>query len=910
MRIWQGSGIWLTVLATVSMPVWSAENPISFDETGIAVSVSVVETTPAGTQLQASVSSKNSMGETVKLKVRYSLQRDASYYSQPLPDPVFGSNHATGTKSWLVVDGKIIDQPNSTDGKPWTAAATAWQQEHYSEAFQFIDLGRTREIRKLTWLSGDANHCWFVDVYASEDGESFTAVSGLEGIDHFKKWGWNEFPLSAAFKARIIKFRYRTDGKKEDLICFPSELGIYDGTGDEVVKLPEVGPLIEEGVVSIDVAPHSSSQAPLPLQKPLGPGHYLLGLSVAGAGPEQLSHHHVLVPWPQQPDLIRATSRFGLNASNPELAPQLKELGIGGVRFENGKWPFVSAEPHKYSFTGDVAPWHLNLDKIYQTYHDAGLNVLTYMFLTPTWASSPPADAAERMRLCFPPRDLALYGEFCFQMAARYGSQKHPDNALLTNDKRSGLGLVKHYEMWNEPNLNPSPEATWGGWAAPLEKYYEMMRFGAEAVKKADPNAVVTSAGFAGMSADMVDQMRTYRYSDGKCPLDFIEVINVHFYSGQEPPETCMTDGNANVTSSSTFPENLRELAAWRDRYAPRMPIWMTETGYDSAGSFGTTEAIQAARLPRVVMLCLANGVEKVFVYRESGSTPTMHACSGVLRNDFTRKPSWYTFGTLIRQFQGVKGGAGRLPHPDDNVWLMEWNQDGKPLLTAWTVDGSTRLGIDLGECTVTDSFSAVTRVKSTDDVQITPFPGYFKDFSNPTSLQKLRNEASRRDATKALRLEHIAASHKYLFDFGSAEHVGRANIQGYRAPYTPVLASDVWEENRGFGFDKPAMRDDDQPWMKNEKLDRDATRVRDQEFRFRVASGEYDLTLKVVPFQEQGTLTISGAARGPITLNVEKANPITTTRIKVSGNGAIIGIRLEGDYGHFTWIKCVETLE
>ena len=188
------------------------------------------------------------------------------------------------------------------------------------------------------------------------------------------------------------------------------------------------------------------------------------------------------------------------------------------------------------------------------------------------------------------------------------------------------------------------------------------------------------------MSVETVDSLRTYQYPDGKCPLDFVDVINVHFYSGQEPPETCTTDGNASVTSSTAFPENLRELSAWRDRYAPRKPIWMTETGYDSAGPFGTTEAIQAARLPRVVMLCLANGVEKVLVYRETGSTPSMHACSGVLRDDFSRKPSWYTFGTLIRQFHGVKGGARRLPHADENVWLMEWDAGGEPLLTAWTV--------------------------------------------------------------------------------------------------------------------------------------------------------------------------------------------------------------------------------
>ena len=140
----------------------------------------------------------------------------------------------------------------------------------------------------------------------------------------------------------------------------------------------------------------------------------------------------------------------------------------------------------------------------------------------------------------------------------------------------------------------------------------------------------------------------------------------------------------------------------------------MTETGYDSAGPFGTTEAIQAARLPRVVMLCLANGVEKVFVYRESGSTPSMHACSGILRNDFSRKPSWYTLRTMIRQLQGVGGGARRMPHPDQNVWLLEWDTGGKPLLTAWTVDGEARLGIDLGGCKVTDSFGGLAPLPNT----------------------------------------------------------------------------------------------------------------------------------------------------------------------------------------------------
>ena len=98
----------------------------------------------------------------------------------------------------------------------------------------------------MTWLSGDANYSWLVDVFASEDGETFTAVPGLSGVDHYQKWGWRAFPVEKPFRARVLKFRYRTDGKRQDVIRFPSELGVYDGVADEVLGLPEAGPLVAE----------------------------------------------------------------------------------------------------------------------------------------------------------------------------------------------------------------------------------------------------------------------------------------------------------------------------------------------------------------------------------------------------------------------------------------------------------------------------------------------------------------------------------------------------------------------------------------------------------------------------------------------------------------------------------------
>lgn len=877
---------------------------------GVTVDSSVPNSVGAGAKLPASVCVTNFTDKNARVTVHYSLQQDPALYSRPLPDPVFGSNHAAGVRSWLVMDGETIQDSRSTDDKPWTATTTPWQRAHYTEAFQFVDLGRVREIRKLAWLSGDANHAWFVDVLASEGGENFIPVPGLSDVDHHKKWGWRDFPMAKPFKARVLKFRYRTAGGREDLIAFPSELGVYDGADDETVALPKIGPLVEEGQISVEVPARSFAVRALDFSKPLEPGAYLLGLSVEREGARELSYRHVFVSLRESPAAVVGQSRIGLNAAHADLAPHLRELGVGFVRFENGKWPFVSEQPHQYSFTGGVAPWHVDLDHIFRTYREARLDVLTYMFLTPAWASTAPANAAEQMRLSFPPKDLSWYGEFCFQLAARYGSKQHPESVLLTPDKRSGLNLVKYYELWNEPNLNPSPTATWGGWAAPMDKYYEMMRFGAEAVKRADPNAVVTSAGYAGMSTDVVDPLRTFQYPDGKHPLDFVDVINVHFYSGQEPPETCRTDGNAQMTSSTTFPENLRELVAWRDRYAPGKPLWMTETGYDSAGPFGTTEAIQAARLPRVVMLCLAHGIEKVFVYRESGSTPAMHACSGVLRDDFSRKPSWYTLGTAIRQLHGVRGGARRMPHPDPNVWLMEWDAAGKPLLTAWTVDGTARLGIDLGGCTATDSFGGVATLPSTAELQVTPYPQYFRDFASREPLTKLHTEYERQQAARIARLARIAALRKYLFDFGSTEHVGQSNIEGHRTDYVPVLHTTVWNAGRGYGFDKQAFGDDDQPWMGNQKLDRDATRVRDHVFQFRVESGQYDLVMSVVPFTDQRQVIVTGVDGGPLTLTVRKKDPVQKLKIKATGKEPLIGIQIKDDYGHFRWLSCIEAFE
>ena len=158
---------------------------------------------------------------------------------------------------------------------------------------------------------------------------------------------------------------------------------------------------------------------------------------------------------------------------------------------------------------------------------------------------------------------------------------------------------------------------------------------------------------------------------------------------------------------------------------SPRPRFWLTETGYDVGGPIGRTERVQATKLPRCVMLALAAGVEKVMIYRESGSNAAMHAGAGLLRNDGSVRPSWLTMATMIRQLQGFNGRALRLPSDDPRVWMYLWEDGHRKLITAWRYEGTSKLGIDLGTTTDCDGFGRCTAPADTAGIVLSELPTY-----------------------------------------------------------------------------------------------------------------------------------------------------------------------------------------
>lgn len=843
-------------------------------------------------------------------RIEYSIQRDPSFYAVTPPDPTWGSDHALGAKNWTEENGVRLDEGSLSDNRSWTSAATGWGD--HKEAFQYLDLGRERRVSRLVLGPSDGNWIWKMDVAASPDGKTYTDVPELQNVDLHGKWGETDLKIAAPFGARFLRFRHHNGGATVNSIRMPSSLSVYDGAADESFALPKAGEEVASGTLSPQIGARSFGAAEIKSDKALSPGAYLVALALhmsTQAGQETtrvvLNHYFVMPTTNVHRD---AASRFGLNTSTVSYAPEHRRLGIGWVRFENLKWPMTSPARGVYKFDGSVAPWNVPFDDIMTTYRKNDLSILPFLFQTAPWASSAPAAKKNRYD-AYPPVKNADYGEFTFQVAARYGSKKHPASVLKSDDKKSGLNQINTFEFWNEPNLT---DPGWGPWVGTNTQYMELMRAGSEGVKRADPTAQVTNGGWAGIDVELAERLRAYKYADGKRALDFIDILNVHYYSGLAEPELATNDTNADRSGKQegarTLEDDLRRLVEWRNANKPKMPIWMSETGYDSAGPYGTNERTQAARLPRVIMMMLAAGIDKVIVYREAGSTPSMHAAAGVLRNDGTKKPSWFTYATLIRQLDGVSSGV-RLANANPNVRVYAWTRGTQTVVSAWTIDGTANLDLKLGQSTITDAFGSTRRANINGDLKLSIFPTYISSFENAAPISALRATAQKAVEARRQQIVRQAKLKAKLFDFGSVESVGTAEIGTVR-PFTPVLAKDVYDAGKGFGFVKAASQDNDEHWVKD-PLERDSVRVTPGiTFRFDApkggsSKGRYRLQLNARPVGDPMHFTLRGAEGGEKKLEATKDKPLVEANVDVA-EGASLSIEAD-NYGDLRWLSLVE---
>lgn len=237
-------------------------------------------------------------------------------------------------------------------------------------------------------------------------------------------------------------------------------------------------------------------------------------------------------------------------------------------------WEDIQPEPDQWVFA--------RADEVVNEVESKGLKLVARLSETPYWAHSVQVD--EREVVDAPPDDPADFGAYCGTLAERY------------------KGRIAAYQVWNEPNL----AREWGGAPPDAAGYTALLKACAEAIRAADPDAIIISAGLS----------PTGTYDDRAHPDDvylnelydagfqqYADVIGLHA-PGYSPPTMSLEDAEREGRARwATFRhiEDMRRIMVERRDAARQIAIlefgWPLEGIGEDYAWFAVSEEEQAQYL-------------------------------------------------------------------------------------------------------------------------------------------------------------------------------------------------------------------------------------------------------------------------------------------------------------------------
>ena len=153
-------------------------------------------------------------------------------------------------------------------------------------------------------------------------------------------------------------------------------------------------------------------------------------------------------------------------------------------------------------------------DSVVKRASNRQLKLLARIDRQPFWAQPPGTEPLENA----PPVNLQDFADFCYALAERY------------------TGRIAAYQVWNEPNLSRE----WGDRPPDPAGYVELLKACHASIKRADPDALVISAGMAptGTWTEQVmpdDMFLEQMYQAGAAP--YFDILGVHAPGFKAPPE-------------------------------------------------------------------------------------------------------------------------------------------------------------------------------------------------------------------------------------------------------------------------------------------------------------------------------------------------------------------------------------
>lgn len=234
-------------------------------------------------------------------------------------------------------------------------------------------------------------------------------------------------------------------------------------------------------------------------------GLFLIGCTPAREEPALMGDEPVVMSFPS-PD-------YGIHAFlwwKPDTALRDLDL-ISGMGFtwvkQNFSWRDIEGiEKGEYDW--------FRTDYIVDEVEKAGLKLLVRLDRQPFWSES----LENQYQDNGPPGDPADFGDFCGAVAGRY------------------RGRIGAYQVWNEPNL----DREWGMQSPDPAAYTELLKACYTAIKSADPEAIVISAGLAPTGTDSPQAMPDEKFLQGMYDAgaaDYFDVLGVNAPGYKAPPE-------------------------------------------------------------------------------------------------------------------------------------------------------------------------------------------------------------------------------------------------------------------------------------------------------------------------------------------------------------------------------------
>lgn len=415
------------------------------------------------------------------------------------------------------------------------------------------------------------------------------------------------------------------------------------------------------------------------------PGYYELTASCAGTPARAKTSFAIVETF--DPSVHVDESPFGSHWTSdaPGARTTAREGYVKWIRRGIG-WAWIERKPGQFDWA--------SVDSLIEGLASEGLRLYPVLSNTPKWASTytegMPKGAYRSTHTAYPPRDMALFGRFTWQVARRY------------RDK------LPYYEIWNEPNGS--------FFMGTNEEFAQVLREGYKGLKLADPDCRVM---FDTANTDFGFYEDIFRYGAG----EYFDILATHNYqlTHPGPPE-----------AAGFFEEyvQMRDLLARHGR--ARVPIWDSEFCWMSATFPGTPwwkgvgEVNQADWLVRSYAYAVGSGCMKLFWFPfypyYDRSTSGYHPGS-LVRRDLTPKPAFVTFRTMASQIVGWK--FLRWLDVGENARCAVFHRAGEQKAVAWAVGKRRRVGfsVERPELTIVDAVGGKQSLNKGETFELTLRP-------------------------------------------------------------------------------------------------------------------------------------------------------------------------------------------